>query len=460
MSERRRRFIALSVRARTVLAAMIVMAAAAAGGSILLVRSVTGAQLRGVDRALGLQVDTVVGLAGSGALPNPVPTDPSETSLVQVVGSGGRIIAQSASIAGEGALFAGRGGPTVAFHTVPDAPVGSGGAFRVASERVDTPGGPVTVYAATSLADVNRAVEELDAALVVGGPVIVLFVGLLSWLIVGRALSPVERIRAEVAEITAGELHRRVALPAARDEVGRLASTMNDMLGRLEQSARRQQSFVSDASHELRSPLAVAQADLEVALTHDPGSAWPDTARSTLGELERMRRIVDDLLILARYDENASVAAPVQVDLDEIVLGEIARLRSTAPVELDSHEVSGGRVLGDPEQLGRAVRNLLDNAVRHARSKVTITLGTSEESVVELTVADDGPGVAENDRTRIFERFGRSDQGRARSHGGTGLGLAIVKEIVSSHGGEVTLGDTVAGALFIVALPAVPQANT
>lgn len=460
MSERRRRFIALSVRARTVLAAMIVMAAAAAGGSILLVRSVTGAQLRGVDRALGLQVDTVVGLAGSGALPNPVPTDPSETSLVQVVGSGGRIIAQSASIAGEGVLFAGRGGPTIAFHTVPQAPVGSGGAFRVASERVDTPGGPVTVYAATALADVNRAADELDAALVVGGPVIVLFVGLLSWLIVGRALSPVERIRAEVAEITAGELHRRVALPAARDEVGRLASTMNDMLGRLEQSARRQQSFVSDASHELRSPLAVAQADLEVALTHDPGSAWPDTARSTLGELERMRRIVDDLLVLARYDENASVAAPVQVDLDEIVLGEIARLRSTAPVELDSHEVSGGRVLGDPEQLGRAVRNLLDNAVRHARSKVTITLGTSEESVVELTVADDGPGVAENDRTRIFERFGRSDQGRARSHGGTGLGLAIVKEIVTSHGGEVTLGDTVAGALFIVALPAVPQTNT
>lgn len=459
MLERRRPLSALSVRARTVLAAVIVMAAAVAGGSLLLVRSVTAAQMRGVDRVLRLQVDTVAGLAGSGSVPNPVPVDASDTSLVQVVGAGGRVIAQSASIAGESALFTGSGSSTMSFRTVANAPVGSGGAFRVAVERVSTPGGPVAVYAATSLTDVNRAAEDLGVALLVGGPAIVLFVGWLSWLIVGRALSPVEHIRAEVAEITAGELHRRVAVPAARDEVGRLASTMNDMLGRLEQAAIRQQSFVSDASHELRSPLAVAQADLEVALTHDPGPGWPDTARSTLRELERMRRIVEDLLVLARYDEHASVLAPVEVDLDEIVLGEIARLRSTAPVEFDSHDVSGGRVLGDAEQLGRAVRNLLDNAVRHAASKVTVTLGSTDQ-LVELTVADDGPGVAEGDRDRIFDRFSRTDQGRARSHGGTGLGLAIVKEIVTSHGGQVAVDDTRTCARFILTVPAAPPENT
>ncbi|NNN02234.1 MAG: HAMP domain-containing histidine kinase, partial [Acidimicrobiaceae bacterium] len=256
----------------------------------------------------------------------------------------------------------------------------------------------------------------------------------------------------EVEDITARALERRITEPVVHDEIGRLAVTMNEMLERLEASSQRQRAFVADASHELRSPLASAQSELEVSLTHVTSTDWPDSARIVLGDLERVRRIVEDLSILARSDERTTNWSPGNVDLDDLVLRECTRLQRIAPLVIDASSVSGARVAGDPEQLGRATRNLLDNAVRHARSRVSVTLSQNSEGAV-LEVSDDGPGVSAEDRGRIFERFVRVDSSRARSSGGSGLGLAIVYEIITAHGGTVEVTDAKPGARFTVWLP-------
>jgi signal transduction histidine kinase len=258
-------------------------------------------------------------------------------------------------------------------------------------------------------------------------------------------------MRAEVAEITARDLSRRVVEPVAEDEIGRLARTMNGMLDRLQAAADRQRRFVADASHELQSPLASARAQLEVGLATGADTDWPDTVEGVLGEHDRMERLVQDLLFVASADEVAGAPRRERVDLDDLVLEEARSLRTRGRVEVDLSRVSGGQVLGDAHQLGRVVRNLLDNAERHAHSRVVVELRTHGDAV-ELTVADDGEGIRPEDRARVFERFTRIDAGRARSAGGTGLGLAIAKTVVEAHGGTIAVVDG-DGARFAVRLP-------
>ena len=304
----------------------------------------------------------------------------------------------------------------------------------------------VVLYAAP-LAAVDAAQDTVMFFLMIGVPILIVVAGAATYVFAGRALRPVEAIRARVASMSEKDLAERVPVPAARDEVGRLAETMNGMIARLEQAQNVQRRFVADASHELRSPLATIGAGLELLQDSDPS-----TVGALRGETRRLGRLVDDLLLLARADERGLQPRHDEVDLDEIVEAERGRpYEDGMRTEVRAEHV---RVVGDRGQLVRVLRNLVDNAHRHARSRVLVTLGRDGDRAV-LDVADDGPGVPAADRIRIFERFVRLDDARARADGGSGLGLAIVAEVVAAHDGQVWVEDAPGGgALFRVRLPA------
>jgi signal transduction histidine kinase len=300
-----------------------------------------------------------------------------------------------------------------------------------------------------SLEAVKADVERFGRTIAIGVPFLVALVAAVTWLVAGRALHPVEAIRTRVAQIGAGDLHQRVPDPGTGDEVGRLAATMNRMLDRLQHSAARQRRFVSDASHELRSPLASLRVQLEVSLAHPDRADWPAVASGVLDEGVRLERLVDDLLALARADEGAVLAHTEELDLGEIVAEEAARVEGLA-VEA---EVEEARLRGDPLALRRVVRNLLDNARRHASTRIVLRVALEGEEVVAV-VEDDGTGIPEAEREQVFERFARLEEGRDRDAGGTGLGLAVVREIVEAHGGTVVAEEgEEGGARLVVRLP-------
>jgi len=339
-------------------------------------------------------------------------------------------------------------------HCYQQAPQRDG--YQAAQREVNTTAGNITLVAQQSLAEVDRTVDSVTHALMLAVPALILLVGMAMWYFTGRALRPVEAIRLEAEEITGTTMHRRVPEPDTDDEVGRLARTMNAMLVRLETSSQKQRQFVSDASHELRTPLASIRANLEVALRNEQSTDWPEVARRVLSEDERMEDTVAELLELARLDESEGplvLDALPEVDLDDVV-ADLAITTRRVPV--DTTKVSAGRVHGREDQLARAIRNLVDNAARHASSKVAVSLSTDQNGhVVDLIVDDDGTGISPEDRSRVFERFTRLDEGRARDAGGLGLGLALVKGIVDSHHGTVTIDDSpLGGARFTVRLPA------
>ncbi|WUU81804.1 HAMP domain-containing histidine kinase [Streptomyces cellulosae] len=316
--------------------------------------------------------------------------------------------------------------------------------YRFASVEVKTPDrGRLTVHAGAPLAAEHSAVGTALTAMLIGFPLLLGVVAAVTWLVTGRALRPVEGIRREMAAITASEdLRRRVPEPATHDEIARLARTTNATLAALESSVERQRRFVADASHELRSPIASLRTQLEVAAAHpellDLDGAVEDTVR--------LQNLAADLLLLARLDAGERPAG-TRVDLAALAREEAAG-RQRVTVEAEPAEVSGSR-----GQLGRVLANLLDNAERHARERITVTVRREGGEAV-VGVADDGEGVAEADRERIFERFVRLDAARSRDDGGAGLGLAIARDVAVRHGGTLTAGAAPAGgALFELRLP-------
>ncbi|MXQ59450.1 MULTISPECIES: ATP-binding protein [unclassified Streptomyces] len=316
--------------------------------------------------------------------------------------------------------------------------------YRFASVEVETPDqGRLTVHAGAPLAAEHSAVGTALTAMLIGFPLLLGVVAAVTWLVTGRALRPVEGIRQEMAAITASEdLRRRVPEPATHDEIARLARTTNATLAALESSVERQRRFVADASHELRSPIASLRTQLEVAAAHpellDLDGAVEDTVR--------LQNLAADLLLLARLDAGERPAG-TRVDLAALAREEAAG-RQRVTVEAEPAEVSGSR-----GQLGRVLANLLDNAERHARERITVTVRREGGEAV-VGVADDGEGVAEADRERIFERFVRLDAARSRDDGGAGLGLAIARDVAVRHGGTLTAGAAPAGgALFELRLP-------
>lgn len=369
------------------------------------------------------------------------------TGFVQVVGADGTVWASSPGLGERSALI-----DDVPDRRRFDTVSVDGLQVRIAVQPVDTGDEAFAIIVADDLGDTDEAIRRLAGALLVLVPSLVAVMGGLIWFVTGRALRPVDALRREVDEITVADLGRRVEVPDSSDELAHLASTMNRMLGRLDESVQRQRRFVGDASHELRSPLAGIRSELEVNIAHPEQADWGDSGRRVLDETVRLQHLVDQLLLLARGDARAT--RRVEVDVDDLVFAEADRLRGQGVVAVDVSGVSAARALGDPIALGQVVRNLSDNAARHAAGLVRFEV-TESAGGVEVAVSDDGPGVPTADAERIFERFARVDEARARASGGAGLGLAISRAIVTDHGGSIELATTApTGARFIVRLPA------
>ncbi|WP_435603397.1 sensor histidine kinase [Streptomyces sp. bgisy130] len=311
-------------------------------------------------------------------------------------------------------------------------------------EAKDTRGEQATVWAGSALAPERDAVGSVRDAMLLGLPLLLVVVAGVTWLVTRRALRPVEGIRGEMAAITAStDLSRRVPVPSSKDEIGRLARTTNETLAALESAVERQRRFVADASHELRSPIASLRTQLEVGVAHPELLDVPGAVEDTV----RLQRLAADLLLLARLDAGER-PGEARVDLAAMVREESSqRVADRVPVrtgELASVEVAGSR-----GQLGRVLGNLLDNAQRHAVASVRVAVVREGEWAV-LRVEDDGPGVPESERERIFERFVRLDDARARDDGGAGLGLAIARDVAVRHGGSLAVRT---GSVFELRLP-------
>ena len=441
-----------SVRARMTVLATLVAVIAVGISAVTLLVVLRHSLERAGDDAAKTRAQDLAALATTGTLPRLL-TVPNDEDVAQVVDASGAVLAGSTGHTGGAiATFAPEGRAPVV-RMVRDVPDDNELIdFRVWAQRARTPDGPVTVYIGTSLESVNETIATVRRVLLLILPPLLALLAVASWVLVGRALRPVEAIRAEVADISGRALDRRVPVPPRRDEIGRLASTMNEMLDRLQAASERQRKFVADASHELQSPIAALRTQLEVAIAQPATTDWAATSSDLLAESRHMERLVRDLLFLARSDGEESVRRIEPVDLDDIVLEEATRLRSTAQVRVDASGVSAAPLSGNRDELTRLVRNLLENAEHHAESRVHIRLSAEGREII-LMVEDDGPGVPPAERERIFQRFTRLDEARSRNNGGTGLGLAIVKEITERHGGTVCVENAAPGARFAVRLP-------
>lgn len=427
--------------------ATVAVAAILAIAGVALIALLRTELIAGVDASARSRADDISALVVAGTLGSLVPAAQNDDSVVQVLDASGAVVASSANIHGENALAHPSSTRIVATQT--SLPIGAGESFRVLAQ----PAGNRTVVVARTLAPVDDAVASATRLLAEVLPVVLALVALVTWFGVGRALAPLEQIRRKTATIGTGDLSQRVPLPATRDEVYRLAQTMNSMLERIAASADRQRRFVADASHELRSPLANMQAVLEVADSRRDLDLWQDAATELATEQRRMWRLVEDLLLLARLDGHVPVVSG-EVDLDDILHDAADTLRRAGALHVVVDPLPALRVRGDAAQLARLTRNLVDNAQRHAASTVRLSARRDGDWAV-VRVGDDGLGVQAADRERIFDRFTRLDEARARDSGGSGLGLAISREIAQAHGGSlrlVTEGEP-QGAVFELRLP-------
>jgi signal transduction histidine kinase len=297
---------------------------------------------------------------------------------------------------------------------------------------------------------IQHSVRVLLASLLISFPLLLLMSGGLIWLGIGLALAPVEAIRRRVDAIAAEDLTQRVPVTGGDDEIARMARTVNEMLARLESASRFQQEFVSNASHELRSPLTTLLATTERA-TGDPAHAnWPEVADVIMREGRRLDGIIGDLFWLARHDENHVdiESVDVDVDFDDLLYEEASRVRSMSELNVDTSAVAPTRVLGDPTMMKRMIRNVVDNAMRYAQSELRFDSHYDGDDAV-IVVSDDGgegDGIDVGESARFFERFTRADAARTRQSGGTGLGLAIVTEIALRHGGSAQFVEVETGS--------------
>jgi len=441
-----------TIRVRlTVLAVVTVGIGLAAGGIIVLILVRHSLTVIAENDANQRARDTVTLLANGGSA-QISPAAAKDGAAVQIVNRAGRVVAASEQLRGQGPLLSRWPDAGAQRATLRHPPFGDGADYLVVGLATTVSGEPMAVYAARSLDPVSEGVEATTSALALAVPALLVVVAGTSWLLVGRALRPVEAMRSQVATITASELDRRVPEPALQDELGRLAHTMNAMLTRLQDARDRQREFVGDAAHELRSPLAAILTQLEVGLAHPKDTDWVKLARDLHREGSRLDRLTDELLALARAEGDTPQPNLEWVDLDELVLIEVDAVRARAKVTVELSPFSAARLSGRPDELRGVVRNLLDNAERHAESAITVGLSCDGE-VAELVVADDGDGIPPQYRERVFDRFFRLQAARDRDSGGSGLGLAIVRDVVEGYGGHVRIAPSASGAEFHVRIP-------
>ena len=438
----RKNFRALSrgIRARTTVSATLVVAIALLVASVALVVLQRQQLTDGLAAVARQQGDTVAAQIEEGGVSAidvaALSVAPGEPALLQVLDADDQVLVSSDDDYEDEPIADLRPAPGEGDQrTASTLPGETDEPFVVVAAGVQTVDGPVVVLAAQSLETVERSTAVLLTLLAIGMPLVLLVVAATSYRVVGRALAPVEGIRARVAQVSVADQEARVPVPDSGDEIERLATTMNSMLGRLQATAAAQHAFVADASHELRSPLATIRATTELARSH-PEAMDPETAAATvLTETARLERLVADLLLLARSDEHGLVMRMGDVDFDDQVVGEKARLTQLGVRDVVM-DVRAVQVSGDAQHLVRAVRNVTDNAARYTASRVEIRLAVVD-GWAQLDVIDDGPGIPFADHERVFERFVRLDSSRERGTGGTGLGLAITREIARAHGGDV-----------------------
>jgi signal transduction histidine kinase len=429
-------------------------------GSVLLITTLESRLTHASDQLSRSRVNDLLALASTGDLP-PSLRNVEGNGVAQVVAVDGRVLAASPNIEGRAAIADLRPGAhleTATFRAPDDSEIET---YRFWYASGPSPEGTVTVYVGDSLETVSEASVALRRSLWVGVPGVVILLGIVIWLLLGRAIGRLERIRAEVDRITEESLDTRVAGDGVDDEVGRLAATMNAMLERLDAAARRQRDFVADVSHDLQSPLAAQRMALEVALAR-PGEVDADRLRDEVFRATTdMEHLVGDLLVVASMDANSS-SVPALMDLDSLVLEEAARARTGGRVELDTSAVSAAPAYANADDVRRVVRNVLDNAVAHARTKVMLTVGMCDgaarwESAL-LLVADDGPGIPVESRDRVFDRFYRVQASRTRSSG-SGLGLAIARGLAERNGGRLDLVAADHGTTMRLLLPTGPASR-
>ncbi|MEU6781774.1 HAMP domain-containing sensor histidine kinase [Nonomuraea angiospora] len=386
-----------------------------------------------------------------GALPMgaaiPVPNPPVD--LIQVVGPNGQILASSDAARNLPPLSDIR--PTPENRVVSVMNCLPTECIHVTAVRVSMFADSPVVYAGRSTPDL-LANRGLEVVVFIEVGVLIGLASWATWLVTGRALRPVATLRAELDAVHAGDLSRRVTQPPGGDEVSQLARSVNGTLARLERSAQQQRQFASDASHELRTPIAGLRAQLESAQLYPDDTDVEALVDSALRDTDRLEAIITDLLLLARIGSRVDVVKE-RVDLAELVRQELSVRCDKVPVHVELTE--GVVVEGVRLQLARVLTNLLDNAQRHAEHTVQVEVRREGEHTALLAVENDGVEIAEEDRERIFQRFTRLDAARSRDAGGTGLGLAIARDVVVAHGGQITVEDRVGGARFVLRLPAV-----
>ncbi|MFE3433616.1 sensor histidine kinase [Streptomyces sp. NPDC059171] len=481
-----------SVRARAALGATLVVAVALAGAGLAVLLVLRANLIDQADLQAEVAAREVAGALATGTPYGEVELDDEEDHPVQVTDEEGRVVLVSQdlrAVTGTGATGVTPVPPASAGATPPpgdedddgddrdddrdedsgrpgrgevssDDPDFSDGTatvdrttadYRFAAVEATTPGGvTLTVHAGAPLAAEQEAVGTVRGAMLTGLPVLLVVVAGVTWLVTRRALRPVEGIRREMAAITASEdLARRVPEPGSRDEIAALARTTNETLAVLEASVERQRRFVADASHELRSPIASLRTQLEVAAAHPDLLDLPGAVADTV----RLQVLAADLLLLARLDAGEKPGGGT-VELGALVREEVSqRTGDRIAVAVEVPEDAAFEVDGSRGQLARVIGNLLDNAQRHAAASVAVSVA-AEGRGVRVEVRDDGAGVPEAERERIFERFVRLDDARSRDDGGAGLGLAIARDVAARHGGTLTVHRAhEGGAAFRLWLP-------
>jgi len=445
------RFERVSLRGRLMTIGLLGVAGSLLLGGIVLYAVLASSLTRTVQSETLASAREVALLVDQGRTPDPVPA--SGAQVVQVLSADNRVVTASLTadrltpLVTEDERRRALAGETV---VVPGHRSGVTGNLQVGAVEAGPGSARVVVVAALPTADLESATLTLRTLLLVGFPMLLLVIALIAWRVIGAALRPVEQLRSGAARIDGSLADERLPVPATRDEISALATTLNEMLDRVAAARRTQRSFVADAAHELRSPLATIRTQLEVAQRLGEGDGLPV---DLLPEVARLSTLVEDLLLLARTDDGGRGRSVGPVDLDELLDDVVGRYASArVPVRRNGSPAQEAPVVAVRDELYRAVTNLVDNAVRHATSRVTLTLA-AVAGAVQLSITDDGHGIPEGDRERVFDRFTRLDDARDRDSGGSGLGLAITRELLRRNGVEVALLDAEPGVRAVLTVP-------
>jgi signal transduction histidine kinase len=448
-----------SLRARLTLLATAIFSIAVITGAVLVLLLHRYALVRVLDSSAAKTARDIAQQFENGKRPPTVYPTTGGIAFVQVVDQDNGVVATS--------LGADRAASVVTPEQLKE--VRAGARLDIASTTSDArlrvygrAAGPYTVLVMTDLSRVDDSVRLLERAALIGCPLAVLLMAVATYATVALTLRSVGALRTGAAAITAAGLaEQRLPVPAAQDEIHRLAVTLNAMLDRIDSATQRQRTFVGDAAHELRSPLASLRVQLEVGQRLGPAADWPGLIEDALIDVARLDRLVEDLLALARLDEgHGALLRHEPVPLGPLLASIVQRYAAgRIPVTLDVK--ADATIEGDPDGLQRVMINLVDNAVRHATASVQVTLESGSldgAPAAVVCVVDDGPGIPAAERARVFDRFYRVHSSRSRDTGGTGLGLAIVRDVVGAHHGTVWLDARPDGASGLAATVTLPLA--